>query len=204
MHQTITRRRFLVGSAQLALVTSAGVACAPGPRPEHAALAPDVSPSAWSDLARRLSGRVLRPGAASWSRIVTPNNLVFNAFPAGVARCASANDVAQSILWAREYKMPFVARCGGHSYAGYSTTPGLMIDLGLLNRVDVDPATRIATVGGGVLNSTCTPRCKGSASRSRTAVARPWVSAGSFSAVASASTCALTVSPATSWSARSS
>jgi FAD/FMN-containing dehydrogenase len=78
-------------------------------------------------------------------------------FPAGVARCANASDVAQSILWAREYTVPFVARCGGHSYAGYSTTPGLMIDLGLLNRIDFDPATRVATIGGGTLNSTLYP-----------------------------------------------
>ena len=157
MQQTITRRRFLVGSAQLAFVAGVGVACAPAPRPELPALAHDIPPSAWGDLARRLSGHVLRPGAASWSRVVTPNNLVFNTFPAGVARCASPNDVAQSILWAREYKVPFVARCGGHNYAGYSTTPGLMIDLGLLNRVDFDPARKIATVGGGVLNSTLYP-----------------------------------------------
>ncbi|HMH50569.1 MAG TPA: FAD-binding protein [Candidatus Acidoferrum sp.] len=157
MHQTITRRRFLVGSAQLALVAGVGVACAPAPRPELQALAHDIPPPAWSDLARRLSGQVLRPGAASWTRIVTPNNLVFNAFPAGVARCASPNDVAQSILWAREYRVPFVARCGGHNYAGYSTTPGLMIDLGLLNRVEFDPARKIATGGGGVLNSTLYP-----------------------------------------------
>src|SRR5262249_15068484 len=39
-------------------------------------------------------------------------------------------------------------------YAGYSTTPGLMIDLGGLRGVDFDPATRVATVGGGVINST--------------------------------------------------
>jgi len=156
MH-TVTRRRFLIGSAQLALVASAGAACARPPRPELSGLAHDVPPAAWSDLARRLSGPVLRPGAASWTRIVTPNNLVFNAFPAGVARCANPNDVAQSILWAREYTVPFVARCGGHNYAGYSTTPGLMIDLGPLNRVDFDPATGIATVGGGVLNSTLYP-----------------------------------------------
>ena len=93
------------------------------------------------------------PGDPSWTRIVTPNNLVFNRFPAGVARCANPNDVGQSILWAREHTVPFVARCGGHNYAGYSTTPGLMIDLGALDRVDFDPRTRVATVGGGVLNS---------------------------------------------------
>src|SRR6267143_884587 len=34
MHQTITQRRFLIGSAQLALVASVGGACARGPRPE--------------------------------------------------------------------------------------------------------------------------------------------------------------------------
>jgi FAD binding domain/Berberine and berberine like len=156
MQSTITRRRFLLGSARLAVVAGVGAACAPAARPELAVY--DVPPSAWSELGRRLSGRLLRPGAAGWSRIVTPNNLVFNtAFPAGVARCVSADDVAQSVLWAREYRVPFVAQCGGHSYAGYSTTPGLMIDLEGLKGVDFDPATRVATVGGGVRNSTLYP-----------------------------------------------
>jgi len=158
MHEAITRRRFLVRSAQAALVASAGVACAPAPRPEVPRLPRDLDPSRWKDLAGRLSGPVLRPGDSSFARIATPNNLVFNTvFPSGIARCRNANDVAQSIRWAREQGMPLVARCGGHSYAGYSTTPGLMIDLSLINQVDWNPTTGVVTVGGGVHNSTLYP-----------------------------------------------
>lgn len=156
MHESITRRRFLVRSAQLALMASAGAACARGPRAEMPATG--VSPRAWQELARRLSGPLIRPEDPSYARIATPNNLAFNSvLPGGIARCVDAKDVAQTILWAREFGVPRTARCGGHSYAGYSTTGGVMIDLSPINQVQFDAGTGIATIGGGVRNSTLYP-----------------------------------------------
>ena len=67
--------------------------------------------------------------------------------PAGIALCAGANDVSTSILWARKYGVPLVARSGGHSYAGYSTTTGLMIDLATMRSFRFDHAHRDCDVG---------------------------------------------------------
>ena len=54
--------------------------------------------------------------------------------------------------WARRYRIRPVARGGGHSYAGFSTTSGLLIDLGRFSSVRIDAASGTATLGGGTLN----------------------------------------------------
>jgi FAD/FMN-containing dehydrogenase len=46
-----------------------------------------------------------------------------------------------------------VVRAGGHSYAGFSTTTGLLVDIRRLNSVRIDESTGIAVTGGAALNS---------------------------------------------------
>jgi FAD/FMN-containing dehydrogenase len=107
----------------------------------------------WEALARRLSGRVVLPGDRGYGEFALPNNLRYSALrPAGIAMCESARDVSAAILWARENGVALVARSGGHSYAGYSTTSGLMIDLREMNSVSLDESTGVATVAGGARN----------------------------------------------------
>ncbi len=72
-------------------------------------------------------------------------------FPQAIAYCRSANDVQRCIAFAREYSMAIALRSGGHSYAGYSTTTGLVIDVSPMNQVVFDQATATATVGAGTL-----------------------------------------------------
>jgi len=144
-----TRRQFLKRSAQLAV---GAVACVGlGSRASARGLFESVNPRAWRELAMRLSGPLLRPGDPGYAAAALPNNLRYATVrPEGIAGCAAAHDVAESILWCREFDVPLVARCGGHSYAGYSTTRGLMIDLALIDAVEFDTRTGIVTVGRGV------------------------------------------------------
>ena len=125
--------------------------------PAPLALAPACSSSnaATDDLDALLPGRVLRPGAAEYDRYTKPWNLRWvpdRPVAAAVVRAASADDVATALGWAQRTGTPLVARSGGHSYAGYSTTPGLIIDVSSMTRVTFDAATGRATVGGGARN----------------------------------------------------
>ncbi|HEY2311764.1 MAG TPA: FAD-dependent oxidoreductase, partial [Gaiellaceae bacterium] len=42
--------------------------------------------------------------------------------PRAIVYCESAADVEKTVRWARRHAIHIVPRCGGHSYAGYSTT----------------------------------------------------------------------------------
>jgi FAD/FMN-containing dehydrogenase len=64
-----------------------------------------------------------------------------------------AKDVAASILFAKERKLSFAIRGGGHNAAGASSVEGgLVVDLGkYINRVRIDTKAKLAYVGGGAL-----------------------------------------------------
>ena len=81
---------------------------------------------------------------------------VFNAgidrYPAAIARCESAADVAAAVAFARAQGLELSVRGGAHNTAGTAVCDdGLMIDLSQLNEVRVDPIGRRASVGGGAL-----------------------------------------------------
>ena len=69
--------------------------------------------------------------------------------PLAVIYPTSAADVSQAIRWARQDGVRLATRCGGHSYAGYSTTPGLVVDVSRLDAVVFDAARRTVRVGAG-------------------------------------------------------
>lgn len=109
-----------------------------------------AGPPSLDDLARSLRGTLVRPGDASYpiaSRIASP---AFDGLrPAAVARVADAADVTACVDWARSTGSPITARSGGHSYAGYSSGSGLVVDLGALASISVDQGAQSATIGSG-------------------------------------------------------
>ncbi len=152
--QSLSRRSFLTAAAASAL--SAAIPGYGGSlHGRHAAHArPVIGERAWHELQRRISGPLLRPWDQAFAWLALPNNLRYSAaIPQGIARCRNARDVAQAILWAREHQVPLVARSGGHSYAGYSTTSGLMIETTLMGGTQFDRGTGVVTVAGGALNA---------------------------------------------------
>lgn len=112
------------------------------------------NPAAWRALARSLSGRLVLPsdhGYASAKQLFNPRFDV--ARPAGIAYCASPLDVQRTVDFARVHGVRPIPRGGGHSYGGYSTGSGLVIDVTRMGSVKVTraehgrPAT--AAVGAG-------------------------------------------------------
>jgi len=79
-------------------------------------------------------------------------NGVINRLPAAIVRAASVADVTRTIHVAATTGSPLAVRCGGHSFPGFSTCDdGIVLDLSAMNEIAVDPAARIASVGGGSL-----------------------------------------------------
>jgi len=102
-------------------------------------------------LEQRLTGRVLRPGSVGYDAAVRLYDPRYDGatHPAAIAQVASTEDVAACVRWAAETGTPLRVRAGGHSYGGWSSGPGLVIDLRALQQVQV--SGRTAHVGGGAL-----------------------------------------------------
>ena len=147
------RRQFLKLSAGLALTSIPWISGCGTQPPSPVS---SVDPKAWGELAAHLSGELMRPGHAGFKSLSGVRNLRYEAvkLPAGIARCQSAEDVRVCLQWAQSHKLPVVARGGGHSYAAYSSTPGLMIELKKLDSVAFDTTSGRAKVGGGARNLT--------------------------------------------------
>jgi FAD/FMN-containing dehydrogenase len=105
----------------------------------------------WDQLA--LTGRLLKPRDNGYVEAsATANSRYADTLPAAVALCANEADVRACVAFARRYELQPVPRNGGHSYAGLSTTNGLLINLSALNTVTLNPQNGVAVVGGGALN----------------------------------------------------
>ena len=141
------RRQFLIGAAGGAALALPVAGMARGAqRPANPA------PN-WDQLGRTLKGNLLRPGDSGYDDVIKIRNLRYaGTHPAGVALVADAHDVATAIAWAGDNGVPMVSRSGGHSYAGYSTTPGLVINLKAMTGVTVDPTSGNMRVTGAATN----------------------------------------------------
>jgi FAD/FMN-containing dehydrogenase len=99
-----------------------------------------------------LAGDAVHPGHRDYQRERRIWNHMIDRYPAVVVRCANDADVATAIAFAREQAMPLTVKGGGHSVAGYSMIDnGVVIDLGRIRQVSVDPAAGRVRVGGGCL-----------------------------------------------------
>jgi FAD/FMN-containing dehydrogenase len=107
------------------------------------------TPADWTALSHDLTGQLVRPGEAFYTiarRLFDPR---FDGIsPAGIAYCKSPHDVATCLAFVRKFKIPVSARCGGHSYAGYSTNSGgLVVDVSRMAGTGFSGTT--ATVAAG-------------------------------------------------------
>jgi FAD/FMN-containing dehydrogenase len=153
----ISRRDFL--AAGTLAVLGAGIAgCASTtskPKAPTAPHQPTAPPSAaaptsaeWRALGGALDGTLVLPPDSGYASARLVYDLRFEgAAPQAIAYCASATDVQRSIDFARSHEVQPIPRCGGHSYGGYSTGSGLIVDVSPMNQVAIAGAT--ATVGAG-------------------------------------------------------
>jgi FAD/FMN-containing dehydrogenase len=98
------------------------------------------------------AGQVVGPGDPTYDEARRGFNAMHDRRPAAIATCSSTRDVVAALKVARERDAIVAVRSGGHSVAGLSCCDaGVLIDLSGLKTIEVDPGSRIARAGGGVL-----------------------------------------------------
>ncbi|GLW62365.1 hypothetical protein Arub01_06090 [Actinomadura rubrobrunea] len=171
------RRAFLKATGLAGLATAAG--CSQESPPVSSGALPSrggspaarpTGPADWKALERGLEGRLIRPGDADYDRarrLYIPR--YDSVRPAAIAYCATPEDVAECVAFATLKEMPVAVRSGGHSYAGWSTGTGLVVDVSPMDEVKVeggravvgagtrliDLYARLADEGAGVPAGTC-------------------------------------------------
>jgi hypothetical protein len=102
------------------------------------------------ELGSAFDGQLIGPEDAEYAEARKVYNAMIDRRPALVARCTSADDVAQVVAFARNHDLDLAVRGGGHNGAGLGTCDdGVVIDLSPLKEVQVDPQARTVRVGGG-------------------------------------------------------
>jgi len=97
-------------------------------------------------------GELIGPDDSIYDEARALYNAMIDKRPALIARCASPDDVAAAIRFARDHDLPLAIRAGGHNGAGLaSVDDGVVLDLSRLKAISVDPDTRTVRVGGGCL-----------------------------------------------------
>jgi FAD/FMN-containing dehydrogenase len=95
-------------------------------------------------------GAVVQPGEPAYEAARAVYNSMIDKYPALIAQCTDVADVIAAVGFAREQGLLVAIRGGGHNGAGLGTVDdGLVIDLGAMNGVHVDPDARTAHVAGG-------------------------------------------------------
>src|SRR5437870_6633542 len=142
--QEMTRRELLARGGRVALVAG-GVSLG---RP-LVRLARASAGGIYDELASGLRGEVVLPSSSAYDQARLLFDTRFDTvMPRAIVFCESTADVQRTVRWAREHAVRIVPRAGGHSYGGYSTTTGVIVDVSRLNGITLDPDRR-AIVGAG-------------------------------------------------------
>jgi|SRR5215472_7540504 len=89
-------------------------------------------------LRRHIRGELLLPGDARYAVGRRGWNASIDRMPAGIVRCADAEDVTRALRIATEHGLPVTVRAGGHNVAGGAVADGaLLIDLSRMRAVSV-------------------------------------------------------------------
>ena len=108
-----------------------------------------------SDLRSVIHGNVILPGEGSYYETRKIWNGMFDKKPGVIVQCKGKEDVVHAVKFANKNKLLIAVKGGGHNSAGTASCDnGMMIDLGLMQDVEVEPENNTARVEGGCLLGT--------------------------------------------------
>ena len=95
-------------------------------------------------FSRAIRGRVITPDDDGYGSARSVWNGMIDRRPSLIVEAGDVDDVAPTIALARSTGLPLAIRGGGHSVAGNGTVEGgIVLDLGRLDAVEVDPVARL-------------------------------------------------------------
>jgi FAD/FMN-containing dehydrogenase len=101
-------------------------------------------------LQSRIEGKVTTRTDAAYENLrreIVWNRLTPARYPELIVQVATEHDVIETIRFARTHRMKISVRGGGHSWVGFPLREGsLLIDVGRLNQISIDPQSRLATI----------------------------------------------------------
>ncbi len=110
----------------------------------------DIDAGSIAGLRATIQGRVLTAADADYDEARRVWNGMIDKRPTLIVQAADAADVGPTIAFARETGLPLAIRGGGHNVAGNGAVDdGIVLDLGRLNAVEVDPDARLVRVWAG-------------------------------------------------------
>jgi FAD/FMN-containing dehydrogenase len=103
-------------------------------------------------LGQALHGTLVRPEDPAYVEARRVYNAMIDKRPRLIAQCANAADVMATVRFGRDKGLDIAVRGGGHSGPGLGVRDDAMVvDLGSMNGVRVDPEARTARVEAGCL-----------------------------------------------------
>ena len=111
-----------------------------------------VDDAAVEELRAGFGGALIGPADPGYDEHRKVWNGSIDRRPGLIARCAGVADVRAAVRFARAHDLTVAVRGGGHSFPGLSVCDGgMVIDLGPLKGVRVDPEARTVRAQAGVL-----------------------------------------------------
>jgi hypothetical protein len=119
-----------------------------------------VEPTAWTDLARQVQGRLVTPQAPDWDSVRLGWTVNVDQRPAAVLECADPRDVVTAVRWAVRHGLRISVQPRGHA-ARTTLDDTLLLRTSALQELEIDVVGRTARVGAGVSTGSLLAALKG-------------------------------------------
>ena len=111
----------------------------------------EVGPATVKSFAERIKGQVIMPNHGDYDSSRQVWNRMIDKRPGMIVQCAEVADVVSAVNFARDHRLLAAVRAGGHSLGGKSVCDGgIVIDLGLMKRIAIDPVARTMRAESGI------------------------------------------------------